>query len=315
VTSAGQRRASAALGYYTEALGFSGSAFALLRDLIAERTGQYFDESKRDLLADKLSDLLLRNGLNSFLDYYYLLRYGADAEVHWTQLLDRLALPETYFWRQADQIEAVPGVLAPRHAAAAPGRPFRIWSAACCSGEEPLSLALALEKAGWFGRLDIEIVATDVSPALVARARTGVFPERSFRALPEALRTRYFEKVEQGWRIDPALLARVRWETANLLDPAAVAEHASADVIFCRNVFIYFSDAAIRRVAEMFAQAMPPAGHLFLGASESLVRFGTELALVEVGGAFAYARGVVPLTGAAQSCAVRVPRAASAGAD
>jgi chemotaxis protein methyltransferase CheR len=289
VTAPQRRSAGREFGYYTDALGLSGSAFALLRALIAERTGQYFADDKRDLLADKLADLVVGRGLDSFLDYYYLLRYGADADEHWAELIDRLAVPETYFWRQSEQIEAV-CALAARHEAERVPRPLRIWSAACCTGEEPLSIAMALQEAGWFDRLDIEIAATDASPGLVARARDGRFGERSFRTLPAGLRQKYFTHDGTAWRIDPALHARVRWSTANLLDFAAVAGLASADVIFCRNVFIYFADDTIRRVADVMAAAMPPGGHLFLGASESLLRFATELALVEVGGAFAYAK-------------------------
>ena len=282
-------RATRDLGYYAEALGLSGSAFTLLRDLIAERTGQFYDEAKRELLADKLAELLIARGLTSFLDYYYLLRYGADADALWSELLDRLAVPETFFWRQPEQILAV-NVLAQRHATTSPSLPFRIWSGACCSGEEPLSIAMALQEAGWYDRLDIQIVASDVSGALVARARNGTFGERAFRNLPSELRNRYFTRGAEGWRIDERIHRRVRWSTANLLDHETVSTLAAAEVVFCRNVFIYFSDDATRRVTDVIARAMPPGGHLFLGASESLLRLGTELSLVEIGTAFAYAK-------------------------
>src|SRR5918993_4272191 len=129
-------------GFSADVLGFSESTFVLLRDLIAQRTGVYYAHDKRDLLADKLADLLAARGMTSYLDYYYLLRYDGDAARHWMELVDRLAVPETYFWRQPDQVLAVARVLAPHHFARRPGTPFRIWSAACCTGEEPLSIAI-----------------------------------------------------------------------------------------------------------------------------------------------------------------------------
>ena len=277
-------------GSSADVLGFSESAFVLLRDLIAQRTGVYFSHDKRDLLADKLADLLAARGMASYLDYYYLLRYDAEAGPHWRELVDRLAVPETYFWRQPDQILATASVLVERHRSRRPTSPFRIWSAACCSGEEPLSIAIALAEAGVLGRLPVEIVGSDASEAMLARARRGVYGERSFRALPPALRDRYFRCEAAGWRIDPAIHAQVRWTRANLVDASDVAPMAAADVVFCRNVLIYFSDDTVAHVARLFAAGMPDDGHLCLGASESLTRVSSAFELVEVGGAFMYTK-------------------------
>ena len=272
-------------------LGFSESAFELLRDLIAQRTGVYFSNDKRDLLADKLADLLAERGMTSYLDLYYLLRYDAEAERHWGALADRLAVPETYFWRQPDQILALTRVLAPRHFERRPSAPFRIWSAACCSGEEPLSIAMALAEAGLLDRHPFEIVGSDVSAAMVERARRNSYGERSFRALPVELRERYFTLAEGRWRIASSLHDRVQWRIANIVNPADVAPLARADAIFCRNVLIYFADDTVAHVARLFAAAMPDEAHLCLGASESLTRLSTAFELVEVGGAFMYTKG------------------------
>lgn len=272
-------------------LGFSESAFRLLRDLIAQRTGVFFADDKRDQLADKLSDLLAARGMTSYLDYYYLLRYDAAAERHWSELMDRLAVPETFFWRQPEQILALANVVAPRHLERRRGAPLRIWSAACCSGEEPVSIAIALAEAGLLFRQPIEIVGSDASAALVERARRGLYGERSFRNLPPTLRDRYFRFEGGGWRVDPRVHAGIRWTTANLVEPADVRPLAAADVIFCRNVFIYFSDAAVGHVARLFAEGLDDEGHLFLGASESLTRLATDFELDEVGGAFVYVKG------------------------
>ena len=279
-----------AYGYGADVLGFSHSAFALLRDLIAQRAGIHYGDDKRELLTDKLSELAAAHGMTSFLDYYYLLRYDADADRHWGELMDRLAVPETYFWRQPEQILALARAIAPRHFERDPTRPLRIWSAACCSGEEPLSLAIALAEEGLLGRRPIEIVASDASNALLERARRGIYQERSFRGLPAGLRQKYFTPVGTGWRIAPAVHEQVRWVRANLVDEAAVRPLADADVIFCRNVFIYFADATIVEVVRSFARGLREGGHLFLGAPESLTRLPTEFELAEVEGAFVYVK-------------------------
>jgi chemotaxis protein methyltransferase CheR len=270
--------------------GHSAPAFTLLRDLIERRTGVYFNDAKRELLEDRVGELVAARGLPSLLDYYYLLKYDPDADAVWRELMDRLAVPETYFWRQPEHFTALTEVLLPRLAAAPPGRPLRIWSAACCSGEEPLSIAMALHEGGWFDRLPLEITGSDASAALVARARAGVYGERSLRSLSPERRERWFRREGGGWRIDPALHARVTWVNANLLDPDAAGPLAGADIIFCRNVFIYFSDDAIRQVTRMFAERMPPMAYLFLGASESLMRLTTEFVMDEIGPAFVYVR-------------------------
>ncbi len=186
--------------FIASALGLSASAFTLLRDLVAERTGIFYGEGRQELLLDRVADLVAARGLPSLLDYYYLLKYDPQAEEAWAELRDRLAVPETYFWRQPDQFEALADVLMPRFEATLT-RPLRIWSAASCTGEEPLSIAMALDQGGWFDRMQVEIVGSDASSALVAKARAGRYGERSMRNLPPGWLDRYFERDGTGWRI------------------------------------------------------------------------------------------------------------------
>ena len=284
-------RRSGEYGYTAQALGISSPGFSLLRDLVAERTGVFFDDAKADLLADKLSGLVAELGMTSLMDYYYVLKYDTDADRHWADVLDRLAVPETYFWRQPEHFDVLTRVIVPRFFAQHPGRTLRIWSAACCSGEEPISIAIALAEAGWLGTHSIEIVASDASQAMIRRARRGLYGERAFRALPQHLRDRYFRLEDAGWRARACVHKPVQWTTANLMNAAEVTTLAKSDVIFCRNVFIYFSDDAIRQTARLFSEHMPRGGYLFLGASESLSRFGSDFNLVELGGAFVYGNG------------------------
>ena len=263
--------------------------FLLLRDLIQDRLGIWFEDGKRDLLALKLADRLPAAGASSFLAYYYQLKYAAAPNPEWDELTNALSVQETYFWREPQQVRALTDVLVPAHVAAGRG-PVRVWSAACATGEEPLSIAIALREAGWFDRADIQVWASDASPAALEKARRGVYRERAFRALPAELRDRYFTPVPGGWKVDPGLQARVRYHQANLLNPADTALLATARYVFCRNVFIYFSTATITRVVGQFADHMPRPGYLFVGASESLLRASTAFELDEVGGAFVYVK-------------------------
>jgi chemotaxis protein methyltransferase CheR len=263
--------------------------FMLLRDIIRDRIGVSFEDSSRDLLSSKLTDRLRLLGLQSFLDYYYLLKYGPGTDEEWDRLTDALSVQETYFWREMNQIRALVDVFVPAHLAASRG-PIRIWSAACATGEEPLTIAMVLAESGWFDRADIEIWASDTSPAALEKANRGIYRERSFRALPSNLREQYFTTVDGGWQVDPKLQARIRYSRANLLDSTETRLLATAPFIFCRNVFIYFSTQTVTRVVRQFAERMPWPGYLFVGVSESLFRTKTAFELEEVGGAFVYAK-------------------------
>jgi chemotaxis protein methyltransferase CheR len=278
------------MAFYADTLGLSDSAFTLLRDLIHERTGLFYDNGKSDLLADKLSPRVVERGFNSFLDYYYLLKYDANNEQEWKSVMDALSVQETFFWREMDQIRALVEVIVPRYFSDARATPLRIWSAACATGEEPLSIAMALNEGGWFDRAPIDIFASDASAAAVGKARGGVYRERSFRSLPPGLREKYFTEGPGGSRVDAGLHAKIKWATANLMDERDVAAYATAPVIFCRNVFIYFSDDKIRKTVRLFAERMPEPGYLFVAASESLLRLTTQLQFQEIGGAFIYVK-------------------------
>lgn len=271
-----------------ETLRLSESEFVILRDLIRERTGIAYEDGKRDLLADKLSHRAIERGFDAFIDYYYLLKYGPGADEEWPHVLDTLSVRETYFWREFDAVRALVDTIVPQHFATPGAGPMRIWSAACATGEEPLTIAMALAEAGWFERAAIEIVASDGSTSAIAQARQGTYRERSFRALPPALREKYFRAAGDAWQVVPELHARVRFATANLIEPHHLPSLLPAAVIFCRNVFIYFSADAITRTIRQFAEGMSRPGYLFVGVSESLLKFTTDFDLQEIGKAFVY---------------------------
>jgi len=262
----------------------------LIRNLINERTGMFFDNGKSDLLIDKLSPLVIERGFTSYLDYYYLLKYDTAANTEWQDVMNALSVQETYFWREIDQIKALVQTLVPQWHARNPHSTLRIWSAACATGEEPLTIAMALNEAGWFEKMPIEIFASDASSNALARAEAGVYRDRAFRNLPAHLRDRYFDAEGSCSRVKSELHSRVKWKLANLIDEGQIAPQANADFIFCRNVFIYFSESAIGRVVRSFSRFMRPPGYLFVGAAESLLRLTTDFNLTEIDDAFVYAK-------------------------
>jgi chemotaxis protein methyltransferase CheR len=267
----------------------------LLRDLLHERTGIFFEPSRFDTMLDKLRGRVEAREFASFLDYYYLLKYEAGAEEEWLHVMDAFSVQETYFWREAAQIRALVEVVVPAWFRENPAKPLRIWSAACATGEEPYSLAMALIEAG-FGRHPISIVGSDASRSAIEHAREAVYRERSFRALSPELRAKYFVPAERGEsRLLTERLLPVMFRRANVVSAADAAELASAPVIFCRNVFIYFSPESTRRAAQQFARAMPPGGHFFIGASETLLKLTPAFDLHEIGDAFVYVRNGQPV--------------------
>ena len=262
----------------------------LLRDLIATQAGIHYDDGRLDLLRDRVAPLAIDRGFDSLLDYYYLLKYDETAVRDWARVMDALSVQETYFWREADQFRALATAILPLIARR---RLIRIWSVPCATGEEPLSIAMALNEAGWFERMAIEIHASDASESALQRAQRRRYGRRSFRQLPDELRAKYFvrDAEKEEWTVKPELFGRITsWSRVNLMQASQAALLGSSDVIFCRNLFIYFTPASVREVAARFAKWMPSPGYLCVGAAESLLRTGAGFELQDLGGAYVYVK-------------------------
>jgi len=259
---------------------------ALLRDLIHQRTGLFFEDNRMGQLLEKLEPLVRNRGCQSFLEYYYLFKDREAGE--WELTWQALSVPETYFWREMSQVNALAKAVVPawfRNSS----KPFRIWSAACSTGEEPYTLAMALNEAG-FGSHPVEIIGSDANPAALEKARAAAYREKSFRSLPPELRAKYFERAGDRWRLRSEMMPRVIFKRVNLVEPGEVASMARVQAIFCRNVFIYFSAHAIRQTVAIMASKMASGSCLFVGAAESLLRMTTDFDLREIAGALAYVR-------------------------
>jgi chemotaxis protein methyltransferase CheR len=273
----------------------SPEVFTLLAGLVEARAGLSYRLADKDLVADRVATRAEQAGFASMLDYYYFLRYDPRGSEELDALVEALAVGETYFFRERDQLVfVVDRVVAP---AVRDGRRPRVWCAACSTGEEPLSLAMLLSDRGLLDR--VELVASDVSRRALAAPRRGVYSGRSLRALGEALPRGLVADPEppgerrafaRSARVDRALVGAIDWRRVNLLDDDAVAGLGAFDAILCRNVLIYFRDDVTARVVERLARALVRGGLLLVGASESLLRFGADLACEEQHGVFVYRR-------------------------
>jgi chemotaxis protein methyltransferase CheR len=269
----------------------SPRVFELLRDLVHERMGLYFEDAQHDMFVDKLSPLVVKACFDSLLDYYYFLKYDRSSADEWGKLFEALTVQESFFWREMDQIRALVDEIVPHYFTNHPHHTLHIWSAACAAGEEPLTIAMALDEAGWFNRARIEIHASDANPRAVEASRKGVYRERSFRSLPPGLKERYFVCEDGLWHASSELHSKVQWRIANLTSVTDVALAAiTSPVVYCRNVLIYFSESSARKTVRLFAEWMPRPGYLFVGAAESLLKLTSDFELREVGGAFVYVK-------------------------
>jgi chemotaxis protein methyltransferase CheR len=275
--------------FYLESISLPDNVFLLLRDLIKERIGIYYDSSKKEIFSSKLCPLLIEKGINSFLDYYYFLKYDPEGEKEWENIANALSIQETYFFRELEQIKALVDAIIPRLYEESK-RHLKIWSSACSTGEEPLSIAIMLEERGWFEKMDINIYGTDISTKAIERAKKGIYTERSFRNTPREYIEKYFIKDKNTYKILPEIHKRVNWAIANLVDEDEIKEFARSSVIFCRNVLIYFSDDTIKRLVNVISKYIENPGYLFTGSAESLLKYTNDFDLQIIGGAFVYVK-------------------------
>ena len=254
--------------------------FRLLRDSIYKRTGMWFADSAKYLLQKRLSPRAKELNFDSFQKYFYFLQYDPRADTEFDQIYDLVTTNETYFFREPAQLAAFTEEIVPDILARKSIRKIRIWSAGCSSGEEPYTIAMLLEEGGWFTRGQFEIFASDINQQVLAKARRGHYRESAFRATSQALREKYFVREADGsWRIGDDIRNRISFGRMNLYDQARVSLLGHLDVIFCRNVIIYFDDASKRHVVSSFYNRLTDGGYLLLGHSESLISLSTQFKL------------------------------------
>lgn len=260
----------------------SDDEFRLLRDLVYQHCGLYFSEDAKYLLEKRLGKRLRHHGLGSFKDYYYLLRYKPNREQELTEVIDALTTNETYFFREEFQLKTFIQDILPeirKQKEKEDDRRLRIWSAGCSSGEEPYTIAMLLFDLPFLQDWKIDIIGTDISQKVLHVARKGVYGSSSFRSTDPVVQRRFFSESEGKFRISDRVKNLVTISHLNLFETSRVALLGKMDIIFCRNVIIYFDLPAKKRVVDTFFQRLKPGGFLLLGHSESLMNISNEFRL------------------------------------
>ena len=270
----------------------SEEEFRLLRDLIHEQFGLYFDDNQRGSLRSRLAGRLASLGLASFEEYYHYLRFGPQHAEERQRMATHLTNNETYFFREMPQLQvfadAVLKAMKDRKAARGERR-IELLSAGCSSGEEAYTLAMILYDSGlFFWNWDVQVTGMDVDLAALEKARRAVYHPNSFRSIPPPMLEKHFVKEPGGARVKDAIRKMVRFRQGNIVDASSYEGLPPMDAIFCRNVLIYFSDAMTLKVVKLFHSAMAPGGYLFLGHAESLSRITDLFTPIRFQGAMAY---------------------------
>jgi chemotaxis protein methyltransferase CheR len=274
----------------------NGDEFDILSNLVKERSGLVLTRDKAYLLESRLLPIVRKWQLKTLAELAAAVRGHADAGLV-RAVVEAMTTNESFFFRDVkpfDQFKAfvLPHLLRSR----ASTRAIRIWSAACSSGQEPYSLAMILtEQRALLANWRIEILATDLSTEILEKAQAGLYSQFEVqRGLPIQLLVKYFKQQGDRWQIDPAIRAMVNFRQLNLLDDFAAL--GRFDVIFCRNVLIYFDQPTKTLVLNRLSRQMAPDGHLYLGGAETVLGITDKLQPVpDNRGIYSIAPLVVPL--------------------
>jgi chemotaxis protein methyltransferase CheR len=271
--------------------------FDLVSRFVKDRSGLILTPDKAYLLESRLMPVARKRGMKGLDDIVAAIRGKAD-ETLLREVTEAMTTNESFFFRDIKPFEVFRQTIVPRLLAARDSkRTFRIWCAACSSGQEPYSIAMILkEEAARFAGWRYEILGTDISTEILAKAKAGAYSQFEVqRGLPIQLLLKYFKKKDDVWQIDPVLKSMVQYREFNLLnDLKALGQF---DVVFCRNVLIYFDQPTKTRVLDQISRLMQADGVLFLGGAETVLGISDKFKPVPT------QRGVYCLTSAGQSLA------------
>ena len=251
--------------------------FQKFAEFFYRKTGIHFEDNKRYFVDKRLVDRIKATGSASFREYFIALRFEADGK-EIQELVNAMTINETYFFRESYQFDCLVNHMLDEVAARKkPGERIRIWSIPSSTGEEPYSIAIyLLERWAALSRYEVEILSSDIDSNVLAAAQRGVYSERSVAQLPKPYLQKYFRPVGDGqWRISHELVESVEFSLVNLTDANDTRRFRDIDVIFCRNLLIYFDDLSRRVAAEAMYDAMSPGGFICLGHSESMSRISS----------------------------------------
>jgi len=257
--------------------------------LIEEVSGNVVPDRDHDRLEAIAQERAREAACKDLESYIKLLKRDQDG-AEWRGLLSRITVNESYLFRAPQQFAALAATVIPDLVKRRTSRLLRVWSAGCARGEEAATLAVVLSESPHLAGWDWSILASDVDETTLAQARKGIYGRRAVANVPTDLLERYFEPRSGHFELQPRLRRRIEYRSLNLVREALQIPPSSFDLIFFRNVLIYFRPSSQQRVTRAVAATMADDGYLFLGTSESLWQLCPELEPVDLGSCFCYRR-------------------------
>jgi chemotaxis protein methyltransferase CheR len=279
-------------------LEISDSELTLVREIIVSWFGLNFPVDRWGILRHRLGSAAEEFGFKDFPRFTQWLLSSELNIDHVKKLASHLTVGETYFWREEQVFNALAGSILPDIIGAKKmdEKSIRIWCAGCSTGEEPYSVAMALHRTiPKINEWDISILATDIDHTALAKAKTGIYREWSFRNAPDWLKTKYFHRVDnQKYEIIPEIKKMVTFSDFNLTNDnflSTVCENNKIDIIFCRNVLMYFTDEWVTRITDNFFHSLKDEGWFFVSSCELSLLLNSQFKVVNFPGALLYRKG------------------------
>ncbi len=245
--------------------------YAFLQGFLKEKSGLVLSDDKQYLIESRLMPVARKAGLDGIAELITKLRTSSTDRTLQTAVVEAMTTNESFFFRDKTPFEHFVDTIIPHLVKSRQRGRVRIWCAAASTGQEPYSLAMCLkENAAKLGGLSFEIIGTDISHEVLEKAKAGFYTQFEVqRGLPVQLLLKYFKQHGEMWQISPEIRSMVSYRHFNLLD--SFASMGQFDVIFCRNVLIYFDQATKTDIMNRLAKQMPNDGYLLLGAAETVV--------------------------------------------
>jgi chemotaxis protein methyltransferase CheR len=274
-------------------LKISTEEFSQLRDFIYDRSGIYIADNRKYLLENRLANRIKKLNLKGYGEYFYYLQYDPRKQQELNRLFEAITTNETSFYRNPPQLKVfqdkvLKAVLDARRVKRT--KSLRIWSAGCSTGEEPYTLAIILHEVlgPEISQWDIKITANDLSEAVLMSARRGIYTDYALRTTPKEIIRKYFEADDGKFKIKPEVKRLVSFGQINLNDRVQLKRVERSQIVFCRNVIIYFDDAVKKQVIGSFYDNLLPGGYLLIGHSESLHNISRAFKPIHHPGAIIY---------------------------
>ena len=249
--------------------------FAKIGEFVYRKSGIFLEDDKHfDKLAKFIDSRAKELGFDNFRKYFFRLRFEDKSGEEFQELMNGITVNETYFFREKDQFEVLVNHILPElHKTLPASRPIRILSSPCSTGEEPYSMILHIvEEGNVVEQRDIEVVGIDIDSTVIQKAQKAKYSDRSVHAIPKPILSKWFKKNKLGYELGDDLLGTVDFQVANVFDKTQMRKLGKFDVIFSRNMLIYFDDASRKEVAMTFYDMLNPGGYVLLGHAEYMSR-------------------------------------------